>query len=129
MRPIAAALENGPVEVRVAAARALGSAGAAAEPLLIAALDGPLEVRVAAAEALGHVGSAAAVLPLQETAEHTVRSGDLRKAVREAVAAIQSRLTGATPGQLTLAQGDEGQLSIAEEPGRLSVADRDDEPC
>jgi hypothetical protein len=49
----------------------------------------------------------------------------LRRASRQAIAEIQSRLTGATPGQLALADGDAGQLSLAEESvqGRVSMAD------
>ena len=40
---------------------------------------------------------------------------NLGAAARQAVAQIQSRLTGATPGQLALADGDAGQLSLAAE--------------
>jgi hypothetical protein len=108
-------------DLAAAAARALGATGdPAAEPSLLAALerDSP-ELQTAAAEALGRVGYAAAVLPLQEAAE---RTGALRKAAREAIAAIQARLEGAAPGQLTLTTTDAGQLSLAPEAGQLSLA-------
>jgi HEAT repeat protein len=92
----------------------------AEEPLLLALRDGSLdEVRLAAAVALGQVGTAASVLPLKAAAE---REGGLRKAAREAVAQIQSRLGGASPGQLSLAGGDGGALSLAEEDPRGQVS-------
>jgi len=96
----------------------------AAEPPLLAALRHiRTDVRVAAARTLGRIGTAAAVLPLQETAAQT-REQDLRRAALQAVAEIQSRLPGASPGQLSLAPPDAGQLSLAEtEAGQLSLAD------
>jgi hypothetical protein len=79
-------------------------------------------VSVAAARALGGVGAVAAVGPLHDTAE---QRGELRRAARQATAEIQSRLTGAAPGQLSLAGGEAGALSLADgEPGRLSLAER-----
>ena len=109
------------------AARALGATGSpAAEPLLLQALerDQP-EVREAATEALALIGSAASVLPLQEAAD---RFPHLRQAARNAVAAIQSRLQGASPGQLSLAATEAGQLSLADQSGQLSLheGERDD---
>ena len=93
-----------------------------AEGLLLEALrseDAP--VSVAAAEALGRAGTVTAVAPLREAAE---RSGDLRRAARQAIAEIQARLAGAEPGQLSLAGGEAGALSLADgEPGRLTLAD------
>jgi HEAT repeat protein len=110
----------------VSAAQALGAIGdPAAEPPLIAALDreGPT-VWPAIAEALGKVGTAAAVAPLREMAGRFPFDLGLRRASRQAIAEIQSRLTGATPGQLALADGGSGQLSLAEEgvEGRVSMA-------
>jgi hypothetical protein len=109
-------------ELAAAAADALGAAGdASAEAPLLAALGAPnAEVRVAAARALGRVGTTAAVLPLKGLEEH---DRSCRAAARQAIAEIQSRLTGAAPGQLSLAGGESGQLSLAsEERGRLSLA-------
>jgi HEAT repeat protein len=116
-------------ELATHAARALaGTGAAAAEPPLVAALDRDLDVRQAAAEALGRCGSVTAVLPLKDAAEQYVER-DFRRAARQAVAAIQSRAAGATPGQLSLSAADAGgagQLSLAEgEAGRLSLADSD----
>ena len=48
------------------------------------------------------------------------------ESLSQAVAAIQSRLPGASPGQLSLAATDAGALSLAEdESGRLSLRDDD----
>jgi HEAT repeat protein len=114
---LAAALEAEDDTLVVAAAGSLGATGEpAAESPLIAALDrdGPT-VWPAIAEALGRVGTAAAVAPLRTMASRYPFDLGLRRASRQAIAAIQSRLTGATPGQLALAGGDAGQLSLAEE--------------
>jgi HEAT repeat protein len=111
-------------ELAAAAAQALGMiAGADAEPPLILALQREqADLRVAAANALGHVGSAAAVLPLKEAVERS-HDHELRRATRQAIAEIQSRLPGATPGELSLAGTEAGQLSLAQaEAGELSLA-------
>jgi HEAT repeat protein len=111
-------------ELAAAAAEALGAAGSeAAEPSLIQALRSErTDVVVAAANALGRVGSAAAVLPLKEAAEDS-RDPGLRRATRQAIAEIQSRLQGASPGQLSLAGAEAGRLSLAQaEAGQLSIA-------
>lgn len=112
-------------ELAAAAAQALGETGSlTAEPSLIQALQHEnMEVQVAAAKALGRVGSAAAVLPLKAAAERSSRDEDLRRATRQAIAEIQSRLPGASPGQLSLAGAEVGQLSLAQaEAGQLSLA-------
>ena len=92
-----------------AAARALAGTGeAAAEAPLIEALAGDSpEVLEAVAQALQRLGTAAAVMPLREASER-VSDGALRRAARQAVATIQSRLQGASPGQLSLAAGERG---------------------
>ncbi len=69
-----------------------------------------------------------AVPELRGAAERHARDGDLSRAVRQAVAEIQSRLAragGARPGQLSLAGGEAGQLSVVEEAveGRLTLAE------
>jgi hypothetical protein len=83
------------------------------------------DLQVAAAHALGRIGTVAAVPLLQEAAERSPDDQNLRRATRQAVAAIQSRLQGASPGQLSLAGTvDAGQLSLApDEAGQLSLAD------
>jgi hypothetical protein len=109
-----------------AAAQAPGTTGcAAAEPPLIQALQHEsTEIQEAAAIALGKVGSVTAVPLLNEAAERSRLNGDLRRAVRQAIAEIQSRLPEASPGQLSLAGAEMGQLSLAEaEEGQLSLAD------
>jgi hypothetical protein len=116
-------LEKESGELAPAAAQALGRTGSpAAEPSLIVALQrDQADLRVAAANALGRVGSVAAVLPLKEMADRFLL-GEVRKAARQAIAEIQSRVQGASPGQLSLAGAEAGQLSLAEA-GQLSLAE------
>ena len=111
-------------ELATAAALALGATGSpAAEPPLLRALQRARpDLQVAAATALGRVGSAAAVLPLKDAAEGSPRDQDLHRATRQAIAEIQSRLQSASPGQLSLAGTETGQLSLATEAGQLSLA-------
>jgi hypothetical protein len=109
-------------DVAVAAAHALGSTSSALaeEPLLRALERGPDALRLAAARALGHVGTARAVMPLKDLQEHA--RGETDKASREAVARIQSRLTGATPGQLAIAEDGSGHVSLSDDPsGRVTL--------
>ncbi|HKV08718.1 MAG TPA: HEAT repeat domain-containing protein [Thermoanaerobaculia bacterium] len=111
-------------ELADAAAEALEKTGSpAAEAPLIRALERERpETRMAAVKALGRVGSPAAVLPLKDAAER-FPDRELRRATRQAIAEIQARLPGATPGQLSLTGAEEGQLSFAEaEAGQLSLA-------
>lgn len=127
-------------ELATVAAQALGTAGnPAAEGPLIQALQRPQkDLRVAAANALARVGSPAAVLPLKEAAER-FPDPELDRATRQAIAEIQSRLPGATPGQLSLAGGEVGQLSLAgaeagqlsfstDSAGQLSLGDAEEKP-
>jgi HEAT repeat protein len=112
-------------DLAAAAATALGESGeATAEAPLLGALrrDSP-DLRVAIAQALGEVGSAAAVAPLRELAAKRPLDRGLGRTSRQAIARIQSRLTGAAPGQLALADADSGRLSLAGEEahGRLSL--------
>jgi HEAT repeat protein len=110
-------------DLAAAAAEALGASGSpAAEAPLVAVLrrDVP-DLRLAAARALGRVGTATAVVPLKEA---EARAGDaaFSRAARQAIAEIQSRVPGASPGQLSLASGESGALSLVEdERGRLSL--------
>jgi len=115
--PLVPVLGEEDEELAAAAATALGESGEpSVEKPLIGALrrDSP-ELRVATAQALGRVGSAASVAPLRELATEHPRDLGLRRASRQAIAQIHSRLKGATPGQLALAEADSGQLSLADE--------------
>jgi HEAT repeat protein len=121
------ALAREPGELAAAAAQALGATGSpAAEPALLLALQRQeADLRVAVAHALGRVGTAAAVLPLQEAAGGSWLDREWHRAVREEIAEIQSRLHGASPGQLSLPDTEAGQLSLAQaEAGQLSIAER-----
>ena len=116
-------------ELGVDAARALGTTGlpAAEEPLIGALAREPAALRIAAAEALGAVGSAASVLPLKEAADEHAADKELGRAARQAVAEIQARLTGASPGQISLSDNNRGHLSVAgDTAGRLSTPDTED---
>jgi hypothetical protein len=121
-RRVSSAARN---EIRAAAARALGETGLpAAEEPLVRALKSPApEVRLAAAEALGRVGTAAVVPSLREAAESSAER-ELKRAARQSVARIKARISGAEPGQLSLAGagGEAGMLTLAEgkEAGALS---------
>ena len=113
-------------ELAAAAAEALARTGdpAAEEPLRKELSDGSPPVRIAVARALGRVGTAASVAPLMEAES---AGGELRRAARQAVAEIQARLgaaAGAAPGQLTLAGGEAGQVSLVGEDtrGQLTLA-------
>lgn len=125
----------------IAAAQTLGETGSpAAEPPLILALQREsADLRMAAIKALGRVGTASAVMPLMEAAERSWLDADLRRATGQAIAEIQSRLQGASPGQLSLAGAETGQLSLAEaeagqlsfaadQAGQLSISDPSDKP-
>lgn len=112
-------------ELGAAAALALGETGSpeAEAPLIQALRAGRTDVRTAAAKALGRVGSAAAVLPLKEAEASPGGDSELRRAARQSIAEIQSRLPGASHGQLSLAGEEAGKLSLADaEAGRLSLA-------
>ncbi|MDO8834998.1 MAG: HEAT repeat domain-containing protein [Vicinamibacterales bacterium] len=115
-----------------AAARALGKVGdARSEKALVAALDDDSsEVRVAAAETLGRIGTPLAVVPLREASAANLLNAELRRATRQAIAEIQSRVAGASPGQLSLAQDQAGQVSLVEEDthGQVSLAQTTDVP-
>ena len=105
----------------VAAVEALGDTLApVAEAPLVRSLAEDLPRAVAAARSLARLGTARAVPELM-TAEG--RGGELGRAARQAIASIQSRLTGATPGQVSLASGT-GELSVVESAdGRVTLAD------
>jgi hypothetical protein len=108
----------------VDAARALASyVRPEAEAALVAALQHPAPAaRVAAAEALAASGSVAAVEPLR-LAEADHADATFRRAARQAVAAIQARAGSASPGQLTLAEGESGRLSLEDDAaGHVSLA-------
>ncbi|HWM90132.1 MAG TPA: hypothetical protein VN493_05145 [Thermoanaerobaculia bacterium] len=118
-----AAVNGRPRTVR-ACLEVLGRGGAAGEALLIQTLrHEEADIQLAAARVLGRIGSAAAVLPLKEAAKHFGRDLGFGQATRQAIAEIQSRLQGASPGQLSLAGAEAGQLSLAQdEAGQLSLA-------
>ncbi|HYU31629.1 MAG TPA: hypothetical protein VEW48_05660 [Thermoanaerobaculia bacterium] len=121
--PLVEVMEQERDDLAIAAALALKATGSpAAEPPLIRALR-RRQLRAAAANALGRVGSVAAVLPLKEAAKRFWLDLDFQGPARQAIAEIQSRLPGASPGQLSLSGAEEGQLSLAQaEAGQLSLA-------
>ena len=125
------AVKSGPGPLRVAALRGVARIGDASfQSEVLRLLDHPTDaVRDAAVAALGAVGTVAAVPALRALA---ARSGSLefpvRRAVDTAVAAIQSRISGAAAGQVSLADTAPvgGEVSLAggtgDAAGRLSAA-------
>ena len=111
--------------IAAVAAQPESSLVAHAESLLIDALQGPDErVPEAAARVLAQVGTSAAVLPLREAARGG--AGALPGLARAAADAIQARLRGAAPGQVSLAPGAAGEVSLTgDASGRVSVAKKD----
>jgi hypothetical protein len=103
---------------------AFGPSPDGAESLLLEVLErDDVDLRIAAARALGHVAAVSAVLPLQEAAARVGTPGFI-SATRQAVAQIQSRLQGASTGQLSITAADAGQLSVADSAeGRVSLPD------
>jgi len=125
---LARALQRRSYATAEACVELLGRVGdATAEPELVRLLThehAPL--RLAACAALGTAGSVNAVLPLKERADRKDADKKLRRAAREAVAHIQSRQPGATPGQLSMSPSaaEVGTLSLAaKEAGGVSLAD------
>jgi len=97
-------------------------ASTAETDLIAALLRPPVEVPLAASKALGRVGSAAAIPALGDAAAAHPSERDLQRAIHQAIADIQARLTGASPGQLSLSGSASGQLSVADgEDGHLTI--------
>jgi HEAT repeat protein len=110
-------------EVGAAAAAALGATGLpeAETPLLAALAKARDGARLRAiADALGLVGSRGAVAALREVLEG---HGDspVGWAAQRALAEVLARV-GGTPGELSLAAGEAGQLALSDDPGgRVSL--------
>ena len=126
-RAVALLVESAPGRGAAVLAAAAGSlttpAGPGAEEALVGLLGHEeREVRLAVAAALGRVGTTAAVAPLRAVvAAHPLDLG-LRGGASEAIAAIQARADGAAPGQLSLAGGEAGTLTLADDHGSGRVA-------
>lgn len=95
----------------------------AAEEVLIAALAHPEpDVLRTAVTQLGGASTRRAIAALRECAQAQPDDRDIRDAIRQAIAEIQSRLPGASPGQLSIAGAGAGQVSLAEEDRRGQVS-------
>jgi HEAT repeat protein len=129
---LAGVLEDAEGDLAVAAAGALGSTPSeVAERALVRALGhSRAEVRIAASDALGRIGTPLSVAPLRECAGAHPLDGALRRAARQAIAGIQARVSGASPGQLSLATEGAGQVSLADEDqrGQVSLEPAAEEP-
>jgi hypothetical protein len=112
-----------------AAVALAGRTDPAAQPALLGALQSDNQaLRVAAVAALHACGTVAAVAPLRELiAAHTL-DVTLRKAALAAVAAIQARAFGASPGQVALADQLAGAVTLAtaSAPGKLELTPEPD---
>ncbi len=102
------------------------SGDARAEPALLRMLrEGPVNVRVAAARSLVRAGTVESVEALLPLAEGMIVDGELRRAARAALFAIRARLGSPDAGRLSVADAADphGGLSPAEDrDGRLSDA-------
>jgi hypothetical protein len=88
-------------------------------PFVAALASARPQVVLVAARGLERFGTARAVPGLRALEG---RGGEERRAARTAIAAIQARLTGASPGQVSLAGGDAGQVSVADSTdGRVTI--------
>jgi HEAT repeat protein len=102
---------------------------ASAEPHLVRFLsDGHSEVQQEAASTLAALGTVRSVPPLLELTSGIFRLPQVKSAARHAVQQIQSRLQAGDVGDLALAAPEDadGELSLADEAGELSLSVRDD---
>jgi hypothetical protein len=81
-------------------------------------------VRIFVAEALGRGGAIAAVPALRAAMRSSASGIVFQRVARQAIAAIQARATGASPGQVALAEAESGQISLASdaEAGHVALA-------
>jgi len=109
-----------------AAANALSFTHAAtAEQALVRALESPSpDVRHAAVRALGRIGRLASIAQLNTLLHGKALDPELTSAVQQAIAAIQARIPGASPGQVSLAEGEAGHVSLASDDraGQVSLS-------
>lgn len=84
------------------------------------------DVQTGAAEALGRIGTVGAVEPLRALAERGLLDSASKRAARQAILNIQSRLQGAEAGQIAVIEEapQAGAVALADERGQLSVAAR-----
>jgi HEAT repeat protein len=119
-----AVLRDGEEDFAAAAARAVGEMRSpAAEAVLISALESPWpEVRRAAIRALAESGGPETVSRLCLLLE-SAADRDVADEIRTVIAAIRARLPGASPGQVSLAEGESGRVSYpeADRAGRVSL--------
>ena len=105
------------------AAQALPVEGAReAEDVLAGALDDP-ELADAALLGLARIGTVRSIEPLKRVAAEGA-TADLRRAARDVLAQVRSRLDPARVGALSLADDERGGLSeVGSERGGVSIAD------
>lgn len=119
-----AAAQRGDAAIAAAVAASLGySRDPGAPPLLVSMLATEhSDTQLAICGALGQVGGRAEVEHLLPLTKGLFADGGLKRAARDAVATIQSRLAGAGAGHLSIDDGvqDSGALSVREHEGGLS---------
>lgn len=121
---LAGALARRRTRVAIACLEQLGTRGPAETATIAGALGcGDPGVVVAAAQALAeHGDTREAVIALREAQALRRDDRDLAEAVRRAVAAIQVRLQDAAAGQLSVAAGESGIVSLTEDAqGRVTL--------
>ena len=108
----------------LALAHAFGSLGdPAAEDVLVSRLEeADSDVLIPIIRALGLVASASTVETLRPLSRGLSRSGDVKDAAQDAIDRIQSRLSGADEGQVSIVDlpADSGTLSLSDAQGALS---------
>ena len=129
------ALQSADARTRIETARALGArlmralvettgiADPLAEPSLVAALtsDDP-DISIFAAETLGRIGTTEAIAPLHAAMLNSAKRFVFQSTAAKAIAAIQARATNASPGQLSLAEGEGGRVALASDDRAGAVA-------
>ena len=129
LRELASAVD---AEVAQAVAQALSQLqDPSTQPELLHLLErDELAVRQHAAVGLGRVGTVAAVEPLLRYTHGLLTDPTLKELAREAVGRIQERLGSVDAGRLALASGSDtaGALSVAEDDGRLALANTREGP-
>jgi len=109
-RLVAEQMKQGYYPERIA--EAIGDTGwAAMEPSLLPLLEGKKKIALAAMEALGRIGGEAALAILQAR-DHRP---ELREARTTAIARIKERLAPRRAGEVSLVQGEAGQVSLPPE--------------
>jgi hypothetical protein len=104
-------------------ARALQKAELSAALVSLLAVDNS-EVRVASLHALAHVGTPEHLPAIAPFSGGVFGDAAVRAAADLALRSIRDRVGTASVGQVALVEGEVGAVSLAQEPGRVSLAEK-----